>query len=111
MIDPPTPPPEPLAEPEVDAAHENRESQRARARNDAAHERWRDRLVSGGKDALHEFTDQHPMADLTRLRDLLRQARRRPGSGKSTQALAQILQVVREVCEIEASVRKAASRP
>jgi len=114
VIDPPTSPPEPLTEPEAEAADASDDAARvtrARARRERTNERWRDRLVSEGSEALHEFADRHPMADLPRLRNLLRQARRHPGGGKSKQALDEILRTVREISEIEANVRRASTRP
>jgi ribosome-associated protein len=82
-----------------DAGHK----QRRRAAKERIYERWRERLVAEKDTALTEFVEEHPMADPQRLRQLLRQARRDPGSGKSKQALRTVLQVVRETFEAEAS--------
>lgn len=81
-----------------------------RQRRDALeqiYEGWRARLVSGGDDVLARFIDEHPMADPQELRQLLRAARRKPGSGKSKQALLEILDRIRRVYQTEASVRDA----
>lgn len=108
MIDPTSPPSDSSAE-AVPPTDEGTRASRARARQDDRHERWRERLVSGGKDALHEYADEHPMADLPQLRQLLRQARRHPGSGKSKQALGELLRIIREISDVEASVRRAST--
>ncbi|MCH9687038.1 MAG: DUF615 domain-containing protein [Deltaproteobacteria bacterium] len=78
--------------------------QRRRSQREQVYEQWRERLVAEGDRALTEFVDQHPMADPQRLRQLLRQARRSPGSGKSKQALRSILRLVREALEVELDV-------
>lgn len=86
----------------ADAGHK----QRRRASRERVYEQWRERLVTEGDPALTEFIDEHPMADPPRLRQLLRAARRDPGSGKSRQALLAVLRLIREVCEAEDSVRR-----
>ncbi len=83
-----------------DAGHK----QRRRATRERLYEQWRERLVAGGDPALAEFVDEHPMVDPQRLRQLLRQARRDPGSGKSKQAMLAVLRLVREACETEVNV-------
>lgn len=83
-----------------DAGHK----QRRRAARERVYEAWRERLVAEGDRALTEFVDEHPMADPQRLRQLLRQARRDPGSGKSKQGMRALLQLVRQTFESEASV-------
>jgi len=88
----------------TDAGHK----QRGRAQRERVYETWRERLLSEGKEALTEFIDLHPMVDPQRLRQLLRQARRDPGSGKSKQALLSVLRLVREALESEADVERAA---
>jgi ribosome-associated protein len=90
------------------AAHDAGHKQRRRATRERVYEQWRERLVAEGDGTLAEFVDQHPMADPQRLRQLLRQARREPGSGKSKQALLAVLRLVREACETEVSVTRSA---
>lgn len=85
-----------------DAGHK----QRRRAAKERVYEQWRERLVDEKDTALTEFVEQHPMADPQRLRQLLRQARRDPGSGKSKQALRAVLQLVRETFEAEAATEQ-----
>ncbi len=91
----------------VPAAKDATHKQRRRASRERIYEEWRERLVAGGDPALAEFIDGHPMVDPQRLRQLLRQARRDPGSGKSKQAMLAVLRLVREACETEVSVRTA----
>lgn len=78
----------------------------ARARNarEQGYEQWRQRLMDEGDRALAEFIDEHPLADPQRLRQLLRTARKAPGSGKSNKALLEILRSIRETCEREVQV-------
>jgi ribosome-associated protein len=91
------------------AAHDAGHKQRRRATRERGYEAWRERLVSEGDATLAEFVDQHPMADPQRLRQLLRQARRDPGSGKSKQARLGVLRLVREACEAEIGVARSAA--
>lgn len=77
---------------------------RRRSARERVYEQWRERLVSGSDAVLGEFIDEHPMADPKRLRQLLRQARKAHGSGKSKKALLEILRLVRSACETEVQV-------
>jgi ribosome-associated protein len=54
---------------------------------------WRDRLVSGGDEALDAFMTEFPAADRQRLRQLARNARKAPESARkqSLDALANVL--------------------
>ena len=72
---------------------------RQRATRERDYEAWRERLVSEGDAALAELVARHPAADAQRLRQLVRQARRDPGSDKAKQALRTVLRLVRQACE------------
>jgi len=75
---------------------------RQRSAREQAYEAWRERLVSEGDRALAELVAEHPTADAQRLRQLVRQAQRDPGSDKSKQALRSVLRLVRQACEASA---------
>lgn len=76
-------------------------ARRNRAARERDHEAWRERLVSEGDRALAELVARHPRADAQRLRQLVRQARREPGSDKARQALRDVLRLVRQACEAD----------
>lgn len=54
----------------------------ARARFQDA-ERWRTRLLEGGDAALENYLEHHPQADRSRLRSLVREARRETDTGQT----------------------------
>ncbi|MEX1361509.1 MAG: ribosome biogenesis factor YjgA [Nannocystaceae bacterium] len=85
-------------------------ARKAKAELERKCEQWRERLVIGGDEVLTELVDAHPMIDSQRVRSLLRQSRRAPGSGKSSQALRNVLRLIREALQAEAAV-SAATRP
>lgn len=74
---------------------------RQRAAREQTYEAWRERLVSEGDRALAELVAQAPAADAQRLRQLVRQARREPGSDKAKLALRSVLRLVRQACEAD----------
>lgn len=94
-----------LADPARDPAR------KAKAELERQCEQWRERLVLGGDEALTELVDAHPMIDSQRVRSLLRQSRRAPGSGKSSQALRSVLRLIREALQAEAAVSAATRSP
>lgn len=75
---------------------------RQRTAREHTYEAWRERLMSEGDRALAELVAQHPAADAQRLRQLVRQARRDPGSDKTKQTLRTVLRLVRQACEADA---------
>ncbi|MEM7152783.1 MAG: ribosome biogenesis factor YjgA [Myxococcota bacterium] len=79
----------------ADAGHK----QRGRAQRERGYERWRERLLTEGDPALTEFMDANPHADVQRMRQFLRQARRAPESGKGKQASRNVLRLVRDALE------------
>lgn len=81
---------------------------RQRSARERDYEAWRERLVSEGDRALAELVAQHPTADAQRLRQLVRQARRDPGSDRSKQVLRTVLRLVRQACEGQGSVAEPA---
>ncbi len=59
-------------------------------------EQWRDRLLSDSDAALTELMGEHPNLDTTRIRQLLRNARREQQSGKPGGAAKQLFRLLRE---------------
>lgn len=74
---------------------------RQRTAREHTYEAWRERLVSEGDRALAELVAEHPAADAQRLRQLVRQARRDPGSDKTKLVLRTVLRLVRQACEAD----------
>ncbi len=58
---------------------------------------WREKLMSGGKQALTEFLEQYPHAEIQQLRQLLRNAQKEQAAekpGKSVKALKRYLREI-----------------
>jgi ribosome-associated protein len=62
-------------------------------------EAWRDRLLSGGDDALAAFVDEYPGTDRQHLRQLVRNAGEEKRRNKPPRAFREIFQVVRGAME------------
>lgn len=61
-------------------------------------ERWRDRLIEHG-DALTDFLRDHPDADATQLRQLIRNARHEAAQNKPPKSSRALFRLIREVLE------------
>jgi ribosome-associated protein len=60
-----------------------------------AAERWRDRLIDEGDEALAALVVEHPLADRTALRQLLRQAQKEKASGKPPHASRSLFRLLK----------------
>ena len=69
----------------------------------AQHEaqRWRDRLLSGDRDDLTAFVESHPGCDPTRLRQLVRNARRESELGKPPRSARLLFRALRDLSEVD----------
>lgn len=66
-------------------------------------ERWRDRLIAGN-DALTGFLDEHPHADATHLRQLIRAAREEAARAKPPRAARELFRTIRALLDEESGV-------
>lgn len=64
--------------------------------SERANEAWRARLLEEGDAALTELLRTHPGADRSRLRQLMRQAKRSPPDARSKRAATALLRLIRE---------------
>ncbi len=62
-------------------------------------EQWRERLISGGNDALQAYIDEHPAADIQHLRQLVRNAQKERQLQKPPANARKLFQYLREVAE------------
>jgi ribosome-associated protein len=81
----------------------------ARMKNKSAHavrehhivERWRDRLISGGNNALTEFLNEQPDADRQQLRQLLRNIQKETEAGTPPKSSRLLYRYLKNVFKIE----------
>ncbi len=62
---------------------------------EAENERWRERLFAEGDSALSALVVEYPDADRTRLRQLLRQTKNKPGAPRAKRAATSLLREIR----------------
>lgn len=62
-------------------------------------ERWRDRLLADDDGALTELVARHPGCDVSRLRQLVRNAKRERELGKPAKSARQLFRFLRELAE------------
>ena len=60
-------------------------------------EKWRERLI-GDDAALSDFSDQHPAADVRRIKALIQSARHELAEGRPPRAQRELFRVLRECC-------------
>ncbi|TRW50449.1 DUF615 domain-containing protein [Aliidiomarina halalkaliphila] len=65
-------------------------------------ERWRDRIISGGDDAIQAFIDDYPMADRQQLRQYARQAQKELEQNKPPAASRALFKYIRGVVDSQA---------
>ena len=81
----------------------------ARMKNKSAHavrehhivERWRDRLISGGNNALTEFLNEQPDADRQQLRQLLRNIQKETEAGAPPKSSRLLYRYLKDIFKIE----------
>ncbi len=83
--------------PLVDAMNERRQDTRREAERFKRIERWRDRLLQEGDHALTELLESFPSADVTQLRQLMRNARKAQAAGKPPTAARALFRFLREL--------------
>ena len=66
-------------------------------------EKWRDNIIENGDKAINAFIEEHPQADRSRLRQLVRNADKEKKNNKPPAAYRQIFKYIREVIEINSS--------
>ena len=66
-------------------------------------ERWRDRLIHEGGDALPQYLNEHPGADIQHLRQLVRNAFKDEQEQKNRGAAKRLFQYLREIQEVSES--------
>jgi len=84
----------------------------ARMKNKSAHavrehhivERWRDRLISGGNDALTTFLSEQPDADRQQLRQLLRNVQKETEAGAPPKSSRLLYRYLKNVFKIEGEI-------
>lgn len=81
---------------------------RARER---ANENWRARLLADGDPALADFIEQYPSADRRRMRQLMRQANRKPPDARSKKAGTTLIREIRAHTQLAASESEADTPP
>lgn len=62
-------------------------------------EQWRERLISGGNDALQSYIEAHPQADIQHLRQLVRNAQKERETQKAAGSGRKLFQYLRELDE------------
>jgi ribosome-associated protein len=83
---------------EIRAALEGRTPALIAERNrERLNENWRARLLSEGDSALAELIAQHPQADRSRLRQLMRQASKMPADVRSKKASTTLIREIRQL--------------
>ncbi|HKI61363.1 MAG TPA: ribosome biogenesis factor YjgA [Mariprofundaceae bacterium] len=60
-------------------------------------ERWRDRLLLEGADALTEFMNTHPAADVSQIRQLIRNASKETTENKPPKSARALFKLLREI--------------
>lgn len=68
-------------------------------------ERWRDRLISGGDDALAAFFGEYPESDRQHLLQLIRHAQHEAAHNKPPAASRKIFKYIRELDELKRGLR------
>ncbi|MEW6119803.1 MAG: ribosome biogenesis factor YjgA [Pseudomonadota bacterium] len=63
-------------------------------------EKWREKLIADNE-ALTLFLNQHPRADATHLRQLIRNAREETARGKPPKAFRELFRAVRDIMQVE----------
>jgi len=64
-------------------------------------EKWRDAIIENGDKAINAFIDEHPTADRSHLRQLVRNADKEKKNNKPPAAFRQIFKYIREVVELD----------
>lgn len=62
-------------------------------------ESWRSRLIEEGNDAVTEFINEHPEADMQHLRQLVRNAKKEVSQQKNTGHAKKLFQYIKEIRE------------
>ena len=63
-------------------------------------ERWRDRLINEDNNALQEYIDEHPTADVQHLRQLIRNAKKELSIQKPPASARKLFKYLREVADV-----------
>ncbi|MBA3987624.1 ribosome biogenesis factor YjgA [Aliidiomarina maris] len=62
-------------------------------------ERWRERIISGGDDAIQAFIDQYPSADRQKLRQLVRKVQKEQAEDKPPAGYRELFKYLREAAD------------
>lgn len=66
-------------------------------------EKWRDTILENGDKAINAFIEEHPQADRSHLRQLVRNADKEKKNNKPPVAFRQIFKYIREVVELNSN--------
>jgi len=64
-------------------------------------EKWRDTIIENGDKAINAFLEEHPQADRSHLRQLVRNADKEKKNNKPPVAFRQIFKYIREIVELD----------
>ncbi|MCW8933371.1 MAG: DUF615 domain-containing protein [Gammaproteobacteria bacterium] len=64
-------------------------------------EKWRDAIIENGDKAINAFIEEHPQADRSHLRQLVRNINKEKKTNKPPVAFRQIFKYIREVVELD----------